>query len=334
MEQASTMGLGINPGHGFVKVALVSDGHVRQTATLPALVVRAQRQVLGALKRIEPVQIGGIAWWIGEDALLSAAACSALTQERLRDAFFIPALVRGALSRLTSNGQSFEQSLADATCVTGLPATWSLDRDLASALVQRLRSAWSLGQIKVIPEPLGLVYSALLNDDGQMVGDDALRTGRVAVIDLGHNTVDVATLNRMVPEPQGLATYQLGTVHPLYAVQQKVTTAFEVEKSLYEIDQATRQGYIKVGGKEEALPRGWDEPLHENGRSVAARLCEAWGRGNQFDAILIGGGGAEMPALVEAIQTRFKHASVVPDGQMAVALGYARLARYLGKRAA
>lgn len=333
MEHGTKAGLGINPGHGYIKAALLVDGHEPQTVTLPALVVKAQRQVLGAIKRIESVQVGGMAWWVGEDALLSPAARSALTQERLKDEFFIPALVKAALMQFRGNGRPVEQSLQQAMCVTGLPATWPLDKELASALVQRLRAAGPLGQIKVIPEPLGLVYAALLNNDGDVVGDDALLSGRVAVVDLGHNTVDVATLNRMVPEPQGLATYQLGTVHPLYAVQQKVTAVFEVEKSLYEIDQAVRVGSITVAGRGEVLPAGCDEPLRENGRSIAARLGEAWGKGNQFNAILIGGGGAELPALVEAIQATFRHARVVPDAQMAVALGYARLARYVGKRA-
>ena len=160
MEQGTKVGLGINPGHGFVKVAVIVEGRAAQTVTLPAMVVRAQRQVLGAIKRIESVQVGGIAWWVGDDALFSSAARSLLTQERLRDEYFIPALVKAALTRLGSNGQSAEQRLEDVLCVTGLPATWSLDRELASALVQRLRTAWPLGQIKVIPEPLGLVQTS------------------------------------------------------------------------------------------------------------------------------------------------------------------------------
>jgi hypothetical protein len=137
----------------------------------------------------------------------------------------------------------------------------------------------------------------------------------------------------MVPEPQGLATYQLGTVHPLHSIQQKVTAAFEVETSLYEIDLAVCSGSIRVAGSEKMLPSGCEELLRENGQSIAMRLSEAWGKGNQFSTILIGGGGAEVPALVETIQATFKHARVVPNAQIAVALGYARLARYLGKRA-
>lgn len=272
-----------------------------------------------------------MSWWVGEDALLSTDARSAMTQDRLRDEIFIPALVKAALIRLSGNEQPVD--LQHAACVSGLPATWSLDKELASALVQRLRSAGSLGSIKVIPEPLGLIYSVLLDDAGEVIGDEELRNGRVAVIDLGHNTVDVATLNHMVPEPQGLATYQLGTVRPLASIQQKISAAFEVGTSLYEVDQAVRRGSFQVAGSDEMLPTGCEQVLYENGRSIAMRLVEAWGKGNQFSSILIGGGGAELPPLVESIMATFKHARVVPNPQMAVALGYARLARYVGKRA-
>lgn len=55
MEQGMKCGVGINPGHGYVKVALIEENCEPQTVTLPALVVKAQRQVLGALKRIQPV---------------------------------------------------------------------------------------------------------------------------------------------------------------------------------------------------------------------------------------------------------------------------------------
>jgi hypothetical protein len=60
---------------------------------------------------------------------------------------------------------------------------------------------------------------------------------------------------------------------------------------------------------------------------------EAWGSGRQFNAILVGGGGVQVPALTAAIQAHFRHAQVLPEGQMAVALGYARLGRLLAQQA-
>jgi hypothetical protein len=54
-----------------------------------------------------------------------------------------------------------------------------------------------------------------------------------------------------------LATYQLGTVRPLSSMQQKTSACFEVETSLYEVDQAVRRGSIRVAGSEEMLLKGF-----------------------------------------------------------------------------
>jgi molecular chaperone DnaK (HSP70) len=187
--------------------------------------------------------------------------------------------------------------------------------------------------VRVIAEPLGIVYAMLLDNDGAIVGDEVLQRGRVAVIDLGHHTLDIAVMQRMVPEPDSLATYQLGMARPLHSLQQRLAARYDLrELSLFAVDEAVRTGSLRVGAVREALPSGWDAPLRENARSILKHLEEVWGSGRQFDAILVGGGGAEVPVLAEAIQGRFKHAQVLADGQMAVALGYARLGRLLAQQ--
>ncbi len=327
---------GINPGHGYAKLVLLTDGHAPATITLPAVISPAQRQLAGAIRWVETVSFGDRQWWIGQDALIARDSRTALNQERVRDPVFIPVLVKGALERMELDGRRVRMDTVaqEALCVTGLPATWSVDRDLAQALVERLRAAVRLRKVRVIAEPLGIVYAALLDNDGEIVGDEALQRGRVAVIDLGHHTLDIAVMQRMAPEPDSLATYQLGTARPLHRLQQRLAARYDLrELSLFAVDEAVRTGTLRVGAVRETLPSGWDTPLVENARSIVKHLEEAWGSGRQFDAILVGGGGAEVPALTEAIQAQFSHAQVLPDGQIAVALGYARLGRRLGAHA-
>jgi hypothetical protein len=282
--------------------------------------------VSGAIGRAETVRAGGAQWWVGEDALLAPSPLTILAQERLSDPAFLPALLRGALSRFGNlNGT------ASGVCVTGLPATWAGDSEKARALGAHLREAHSgYSSIRVIPEPLGLVYAAALDNHGQVVGDPALLEGQVAVVDLGHHTVDVAVLRKLVPVPTSLATYQLGTARPLQQIGGQLGAAFERELSLYEADRAVRAQALLVAGQPRLLPRGWDRLLLQNGEAIATRLVEAWGSGAQFESILIGGGGAELAPLVEAIQKRFAHARPVAQPQTAIARGYARLARRLG----
>ncbi len=319
-------GHGVNIGHGYVKYVVIGlDGAELPPVVFPAMVALARRLASGAIAKAAAVRAGGAEWWVGEDALLSSAPLTSLTQERLEDIAYIPALAKAATQRFGEmNGA------AAGYCVTGLPATWAADRAKALTLGARLREAYPLyASIRVIPEPLGLVYAALLDNDGSVVGDTALQAGHVAVVDIGFHTVDVASIRRLVPVPSGLDTYALGTARPLREIRAKLAAHFERELSLYEVDQAVQAGRLVVAGAPRALPPGWDRPLTQHADALVARMGEAWGSGSQFDAILIGGGGASLQPLVAAIQARWRHARVVAEPQLAIARGYARLARRL-----
>jgi hypothetical protein len=318
-------GHGPNIGHGYVKYVIIDrDGLEREPVIFPVMVGRAAQTVAGAIARAETVEHNNAAWWVGEDALLAPSPLTILAQERLADTAFIPVLVRGALQRLgVINGG------VPGYCVTGLPATWASDVEKAKLLGEHLRAAHGgYTGIRVIPEPLGLVYAAALDNHGQISGDPALLNGQVAVIDLGHHTVDIAVLRKLVPMPTSLDTYALGSARPLQQIRAHLSATFERELTLYETDNAVRAGEVVIAATGRQFPAGWDRPLLENGEAIAARLVEAWGSGGQFDAVLIGGGGAEITQIVSAIRRRFQHAQVVPQ----IARGYARLARRLASQ--
>jgi hypothetical protein len=130
-------GHGPNLGHGYTKYVIIDQAGIELPPVIfPAVTARAGRQVSGALVRTETVEANGTCWWVGEDALLSPSPLTMLTQERLSDPAFIPALLRAALGRLGNLNGS-----AGGYCVTGLPATWAADPTKARQLGDRLRAA-------------------------------------------------------------------------------------------------------------------------------------------------------------------------------------------------
>lgn len=319
-------GHGPNIGHGFVKYVVIDQtGKELPPVIFPAQISRAGH-VSGALYKVATVYVNGQQWWTGDDATLAGQIETKLSQERLHDQTFIPALLQGALARLGYlNGSS------SGACVTGLPATWAQDAVKAKQLGALLKAGYpNFTRVKVIAEPLGLIYSQLLDNNGDIAGDPMLLQGRIAVVDIGHLTVDTAIINKMFPEPDGLNTFHLGTSGPLGKIRASLSSYFDRDLSMVEVDQAVRNGVLRVAGHHERLSDGWDAPLVANGRAIADRLTDIWSSGRQFDAILIGGGGAELPALRTAIEARFRHARAVADPQIAIARGYARLARRIG----
>lgn len=321
----STAGHGPNIGHGYVKYIIIDENGVElEPIIFPSQVAHASSRVAGALNDAQTVAIGGMYFWTGDDTGLAPNAQTILSQERLNDPAFIPALIAGALGRFGHlNGSS------SGVCVSGLPATWADDRDKCRLLGRQLRvgAPDAYTRITVIAEPLGLAYAALLDNHGQVVGDTALSSTRIGVVDLGHLTVDRSELYKLAPVKTAMDTYQLGTARPLAQIRARISAHIDRELTLIETDAAIRHGSVRVAGKDVPLPHGWDFPLIESGRAIRDRLVEAWGRGGQFEAILLGGGGAELPQITEAIRASFGHAIVVDRPQTAIARGYARLAR-------
>jgi len=319
-----TAGHGPNIGHGYVKYIIIDEqGQELEPIIFPSQVAKATHAITGAIRETPTAILDGAHYWTGQDAEQGAMR-TILSQERLTDLSFIPALVAGALARYGSlNGSS------TGVCVSGLPATWAESADKCRMLGQRLRAGAPdvYTRITVIAEPLGLAYAALLSNDGQVVGDSAITSGRVGIVDLGHLTVDRSELLRLAPVRSSLDTETLGTKGPLGQIRARLSAHFDRTFSLAETDQAVRLGVAKVAGKDQPLPQGWDIPLRENGQAIRDWLVQAWGSGNQFDRVLLGGGGADVPQIVEAIRTSFPRADVVERPQTAIARGYARLAR-------
>lgn len=314
---------GPNVGHGYTKLVAIKDGRRLDPIVFPSIIAQASGRVAGALSATQRVQVNGLHYWTGDDTALSLTPITNLTQDRLTDPAFIPALVAGAIGRL---GLS-----SPGACVSCLPASWSKDATKARELGARLRDGAPgvFAAVQIIGEPLAMAYSAILDDHGRIVGDTALQSGRILAIDLGHRTDDLAALHKLRPIDGSYETLPTGTASALVQIRSLLSAAFEREFTLAEVDQAVRAGAVRVSGRDRPLPKGWDKPLIDLGKKTAKLLVETIGRGTQYDAILLGGGGAASAPKIAPILRDFPDAIVVPEPQIAIALGCARLAVYL-----
>lgn len=321
-------GHGPNIGHGYVKYIIIDkDGRELEPIVFAAQMAQASGPVRGALTQTRQVDLNGVWYWTGDDADQAVSARTILSQDRLVDLAFIPALVAGAVARFGHlNGSS------TGVCVSGLPATWAEDPDKCRMLGQRLRAGTPpemYRKVTIIAEPLGLAYSQLLDNDGQIVGNPDWQQKRIGVVDLGHLTVDRSELLRLAPIRSAMDTAPLGTKGPLGQIRAHLVAHFDREFTLAETDAAVRARSVRIAGRDTPLPMHWDRPLIENGQANATRLTEAWSRGAQFEAILVGGGGAELEPITAAIRAVFPAGlvEVAADPQLAIARGYAKLAR-------
>ncbi|KPL90750.1 ParM/StbA family protein [Herpetosiphon geysericola] len=323
--------IGINAGHGYTKVAgITSDGRMVEVR-LPSQLSPASAVVTGAISMRRQIYVGGNGFWVGEDAS-GANPRTDLTQGRLDDPVLIPALVRKGWALLGS------ELAPNGFYVSCLPATWAMDQALCGKLAGKLRYAGvdRANSIRIIPEPLGLAYDQLLDVHGQSSSTfAALEHGIILVVDIGHNTLDFIVLNRMVPMADSLESYGLGTSGALNMIRARLSARYDRPFSVYETDLAIRSGSVMVAGQARDLYDGWDAPIGVLANDIVATLASTIKSGAQFDAILIGGGGAELGQITTAIRDRYQHAIVVEDPQGAIARGCAKLgARLAAKHAA
>jgi hypothetical protein len=315
---------GINLGHGYVKsVAIDEDGRELPGVLFPSQVALAEGRSAGAIATATTFEAGGRHWWTGEDASLGTPRVLR-GHERLSDPVFLPVLARAAYQRLGLRDSE------GAYVVTGLPGSWADDMELCKQLHHRLRDGvpGAIQKVLVIAEPEALALSQLLDNNGGEVGDSRYRDGRGLVIDLGSYTDDASLLDRRRKVRDSTRTYQTGMVQALTRIKNQLSARFDRNFTLHETDQAVRAGLVQIGGGRTAsLPNHWDAPINELAEQLALELRADYGNGSDLAFALLGGGGALEERKVSAIQRLYPFASVVDDPQLAIARGYARLAR-------
>jgi hypothetical protein len=349
---------GINLGHTWAKAVMIHNGGEVVLEPFPSLIAQA-RSVTGAIAATERIELKGKHWYAGTDALIARGQIrTGFDQGRLDDTHLLPVLTNAVMRRLAAQlagvmetpgsadaqdddeagaaaGEGPIAMLPPGYCVTGLPATWADDPSKGQALSQRLREGWrSFTKIRVIGEQLGLVYSVILGPDGEFRGEADLRQQRLGILDLGGHTVDGCEVASMNVDRDTLFTFNEGAAHPLQKVRLRLNAFFDADFSLYEVEQAIRVGRIQVGDQQRELPKHWDAPLMDAGSTITNRLGEVWGKGTHLYRIPVGGGTSQIPQITEPILKKYPQAFIVPDGQTAIARGFAHLARRFARKQA
>jgi hypothetical protein len=325
-----TLHVGANLGHGFVKFTVIKDGNVFRQTVFPSQIAPVNPMMAGGLIDPPPsVTLGEHEYWYGESAARhSKSALNNLTRERLEHPVLLPVL---ALAALNEMGLSHLNGSTDMFLVTGLPAT-QVNNPNAAALVERLRSvmpwlAANSGRILVTAEPLGALFAQLLNNEGEVVGDEALNQGRVAMLDLGLGTCDAGIVEGMQALGPNFTTWdELGVGKALHLLRSKWSSQLEMPLSMLQVDQAIRNGGMNFDGGWWSIPNDWTSEFVRLGEEVIARLREVWGAGKDINVMIAAGGGAAIPPLIETIQQAYPRLRVAEDPQYEISLGYARRA--------
>lgn len=307
--------IGLVQGHGYGKVVCLELGGAQpaRTAVYPSVAAPASDQgYAGALG--SPSAIVRLAdrseWLVGEDALRIAPGrlVSMLDRERYATPAF-QALLRYGL------GQVLPAERADLLMMTGMPAAWYADaaaRRHLEAAIGAAAQPWGAPPISVAPEAAGVFYAYVFEQGLARV--ERIR-GPVGVIDLGYRDANVALF--VDGRYAGGESVPGGAIAALREIKALISREYRLELALHEVDEALRQGGVRVGGRLLPIPAAADAELMRGLAAVEGVGRSLWPSGGRgLQALVLGGGGAARAATW--LRERFPML-VVPGAELAQA---------------
>jgi hypothetical protein len=337
--------LGIDPGYGNFKVALVTAEETRFVA-VPSVVGVGETDIgllgLGHVgrrrRRATPdrVTFGGVTYLVGEGVARFARPVQRMDFLRLSDGPELRALFYDALYHVL--GASTPEPLA---LMVGLPVEVMADKVKAKETLRSLRG-WMVGrhrfevngealairieEVRVMAQPAGAFFAWGLDGGGRWARPKADLKAPVAVCDVGFNTLDLFA----VQGGDVVARFTGGDTAGMRRAAELLTNAVKakhgVDLSLHEADAFLRQRrprlYTSEG--EANLTPLVTQALDTAAAGVVTFVEQRWGSGRQFAHLLFAGGGAE--ALRDALLRQYPHGVVLPNPVAANAVGLARYA--------
>lgn len=191
-----------------------------------------------------------------------------------------------------------------ALLVTGLPVEQYLDHKFRLAVAAHLTGAHEIAPSKTVivqdvlvtAQPVGTYIDATISARDPL-DRRILTTGRVAVLDIGFHTVDLAIFDQSRLQKHTSGSNYLGVSALIERVVQRVETEYSDKLRVERIEQALRRGEAKVlfHGQELDLTPFLADAIEQITHGTATDLLNARTLDDeQIDLVLLTGGGADL----------------------------------------
>ena len=316
--------IGLDVGYGYTKAVSTHETAVILSMLGPAIDLTYHSDLSANGHGITLELNDGQRLFVGERARMQSPNPRA-PLARQRDAGFV---------RLMALAAMHEVGLAagEVHLVTGLPVQWYVDHEtLEQALVGRHTFAVNgaprdieVVSCKVVPQPFGTFYRAMIDARGVLTDPLHLKTGDVAVVDVGTLTSDFAWSEALAYRETRSGSIPVATAEILRGVQRILRDdPYRLDLELAEVERDVRQGYTVITGNRVRLA----DLTARAAAPVADKILDAardlWGDARRLSALLVTGGGGAL--LFDRLHAVYPHARLVDSPQTANAEGFHRL---------
>ena len=145
---------------------------------------------------------------------------------------------------------------------------------------------FDITDVMILPQPVGTIFDKVLNDTGELA-DKALASGRVAVLDIGKHTVDLALTDALqFVDRSSVSFNDIG----LFDAFKELSLILKGEG--YDIPADSLEPYIRGDRKLDCLPALREQSFASQAEKIISRVLNIWPDLWTFDKIYITGGGA------------------------------------------
>jgi len=299
------MKMAIDVGFGRVK-ALGDNG---KEANFPAVV--AEFRPLTFASGLETgeslaIEYKGRSYWVGEAALRQSTAAR-MTTDRTRTTN-----EEGMALLAAGMAQIAEKDHELVNLIIGLPVRFfagmkdeynKLARDVHKVNILspggaqvKARKMVIVDNTKVLPQPFGCLFDCILDDTGRLQ-DKALAGGRVGVIDVGYNTLDLARADSLEFNNPGSDSFSgQGLFSAFQELSKEIFREMEIEIPPEKLESIVKDQRITIGGKDHDVSGLIDRAFQQAAEGIVSRVKSLWPDRErwQFNEILITGGGGAL----------------------------------------
>lgn len=179
--------------------------------------------------------------------------------------------------------------------------------------------------VKVLPQPFGTFFDRLLDEKGE-IRDPALAEGKVGIVDIGYNTLDLARVDSLeFINPRSTSFSGLGLFTSFQVLSGGIYREFGVEIPPERLEPVVRSGELRVGGKVVSIEHLKQQAFREAANQIISRIKSVWPDRWELDRVIISGGGAI--GLGEYLRSELKQeVQIVEEPVYANASGYLKFA--------
>jgi len=151
---------------------------------------------------------------------------------------------------------------------------------------------FTVNNVKILPQPAGTFFNRILDKNGNLT-DRFLATSNVGILDIGHNTLDLARFDKLdFIDDESESFSDLGLFEAHKALSRELKSALGAEIRPTELEQYVRSGVIPFKGTLQSIIKERKKVYEEQAEKIVSRALNVWRDTWQLTRIFVTGGGA------------------------------------------